>query len=109
MIVTRIYEPAIAQASYLIGCAATSEAIVIDPNRDIARYVEAAAREGVRITYVTETHIHADFLSGARELARATGATLLLSDEGDADWKYGFAREGRLLHQIGRASCRERV
>ncbi len=98
MIVTRFYEPAIAQASYLIGCAVTGEAIVIDPNRDIERYLEAAAREKLRITYVTETHIHADFLSGARELARATGATLLLSDEGDADWKYAFASEGRLLH-----------
>ena len=74
MIVTRFFEPAIAQASYLIGCAATGEAIVIDPNRDIAPYLAAAAREGVRITHVTETHIHADFVSGARELAHATGA-----------------------------------
>jgi len=98
MIVTRFFEPAIAQASYLIGCAAAGEAIVIDPNRDIAQYVAAAARDHVRITHVTETHIHADFLSGARELAQATGATLLLSDEGDADWKYAFAHEARLLH-----------
>ena len=98
MIVTRFFEPAIAQASYLIGCAATGEAIVIDPNRDITPYLAAAAREGVRITCVTETHIHADFASGARELAHATGARLLLSDEGDADWKYAFAHEGRLLH-----------
>jgi len=98
MIVSRFFEPAIAQTSYLIGCAATGEAIVIDPNRDIARYREAAARERVRITHVTETHIHADFLSGARELARVTGAALLLSDEGDDDWKYAFGGEGRLLH-----------
>ncbi len=97
MIVARFFEPAIAQVSYLIGCAASGEALVIDPNRDIARYVAAAAREGVRITHVTETHIHADFLSGARELARATGATLLLSDEGDADWKYAFAAEAQLV------------
>ncbi|CAN5903317.1 MBL fold metallo-hydrolase [soil metagenome] len=45
---------------------------------------------------VTETHIHADFLSGSRELANATGATLYLSDEGDEDWKYGF--EGEKLY-----------
>ncbi len=102
MIVTRFFEPAIAQASYLIGCAASGEALVIDPNRDIARYVAAAAREAVRITHVTETHIHADFLSGARELARATGATLLLSDEGDADWKYGFAAEAQLVRHGNR-------
>lgn len=97
MIVTRFFEPAIAQASYLIGCAAAGEAIVIDPNRDIAHYVDAATREQLRITHVAETHIHADFLSGARELARATGAALLLSDEGDADWKYAFGSEGRLV------------
>ncbi len=97
MIVTRFFEPAIAQASYLIGCAATGEAIVIDPNRDITPYLAAAAREGVRITSVTETHIHADFASGARELAHATGARLLLSDEGDATWKYAFADEARLI------------
>ena len=98
MIVNRFYEPAIAQASYLIGCAATGEAIVIDPTRDIAPYLAAAARDKLTIRYVTETHIHADFASGTRELAHATGATMLLSDEGDADWKYAFGAEGRLLH-----------
>jgi hydroxyacylglutathione hydrolase len=102
MIVNRLYEPAIAQASYLIGCGATGEALVIDPNRDIDQYVQAAAREGLRIAHVTETHIHADFLSGARELASATGARLYLSDEGDADWKYQFASEGTLIRDGGR-------
>lgn len=104
MIVTRFYEPAIAQASYLIGCAATGEAIVIDPTRDIAPYLAAAAREHLTIRYVTETHIHADFASGTRELAHATGATMLLSDEGDADWKYAFGAEGRLLHDGDRVT-----
>ena len=97
MIVSRFYEPAIAQTSYLIGCVATGEAIVIDPNRDVDRYIAEAAREGVSITHVTETHIHADFLSGARELAARTGAKLYLSDEGDQDWKYQFASEGTLV------------
>jgi hydroxyacylglutathione hydrolase len=97
MIVHRFFEPALAQTSYLIGCAATGEAIVIDPNRDIDQYLRAAAREGVRITHVTETHIHADFASGLRELAHRTGATAYLSDEGDAQWKYAFAGEGRLI------------
>jgi hydroxyacylglutathione hydrolase len=97
MIVSRFYEPAIAQTSYLIGCARTGEAIVIDPNRDVERYIDEAAREGLTITHVTETHIHADFLSGARELAARTGARLFLSDEGDQDWKYQFASEGTLI------------
>lgn len=95
MLLKRLNDANLAQASYLIGCAATGEAIVVDPNRDVEQYVLAAATEGLRVTHVTETHIHADFVSGSRELAQRTGARLLLSDEGDADWKYGFARESR--------------
>jgi hydroxyacylglutathione hydrolase len=97
MLVKRFFEPALAQASYLIGCAAAREAIVIDANRDVDVYIRAAEAENVRITHVTETHIHADYVSGSRELAARTGAALLLSDEGDADWKYQFASEGRLI------------
>lgn len=97
MFVKRFFEPSIAQASYLIGCQANGEAIVIDANREIDQYIRAAEQEGLRITHVTETHIHADYVSGSRELARTTGATLYLSDEGDADWKYAFASEGRLI------------
>lgn len=93
MIVQRFYDDGLAQASYLIGCGATGDAVVIDPNRDLGQYLAVAAAEGVRINHVTETHIHADFVSGSRELARTTGARLYLSDEGGADWKYGFAAE----------------
>jgi hydroxyacylglutathione hydrolase len=104
MIVKRFFEPLIAQASYLIGCAASGQAIVIDPHRDTDLYLAAADADQLRITHVTETHIHADFLSGSRELAQRTGATLLLSDEGDADWKYQFATEGRLIRNGERIS-----
>lgn len=93
MFLKRFYDDGLAQASYLIGCAVTDEAIVVDPNRDIAQYLAAAAEEKLRITHVTETHIHADFVSGSRELARATGATLYLSAEGGPEWQYAFARE----------------
>lgn len=65
--------------------------MVVDPMRDITPYLAVAQREGLRITHITETHIHADFVSGSCELAAATGATMYLSDEGDADWKYGYA------------------
>ena len=100
MLLKRFYDTKLAQASYMIGCQRTGEAIVVDPTRDVAQYVRAAAEEGVRVTHVTETHIHADFVSGSRELAQRTGAELLLSDEGDADWKYAFAADSkaRLLH-----------
>lgn len=89
-----IYEKGLAQASYLVGCQATGEAMVIDPRRDIDVYLEAAEKNRLRITHVAETHIHADFLSGARELAAATGARMYLSDEGGADWAYGFDHAG---------------
>jgi hydroxyacylglutathione hydrolase len=100
MLLRRIYDTNLAQASYLVGCPATGEAIVVDPNRDVEQYMRAAADEGLRVTHITETHIHADFVSGSRELAQRTGAQLLLSDEGDAGWKYRFATEAgaRLLH-----------
>ncbi len=98
MFVKRFFEPSIAQASYMIGCQANGEAIVIDANRDVDQYIRAAEHEGLRITHITETHIHADYVSGSRELAHKTGGTLYLSDEGDADWKYAFASEGKLLH-----------
>jgi hydroxyacylglutathione hydrolase len=76
-----------------VGCQRTGEAIVIDPSRNVAQYVQAAAAEGLKITATTETHIHADFVSGSRELADTHGAKLYLSDEGDADWKYQYASQ----------------
>ncbi len=97
MIFERFYDRKLAQASYLIGCGATGEALVVDPNRDVEQYVRAAESEGLKITHVTETHIHADFVSGARELAARTDSKMYLSDEGDADWKYGFAADAELL------------
>ena len=88
-----VYEDGLAQASYVVGCQATGSAIVIDPRRDIQVYLEIADSEGFSIDYITETHIHADFLSGTRELAAATGAKVLLSGEGGADWQYDFDHE----------------
>jgi hydroxyacylglutathione hydrolase len=99
MIVKRFFEPLLAHNSYLIGCAAAGQALVIDPHRDVDVYLRAAEQDQLTIAYVTETHIHADYLSGTRELAARTGAAMLLSDEGDADWKYAFAGEGRLLRR----------
>ncbi len=94
MFFERIYDKGLAQASYIIGCQATKEAIVMDPKRDIHTYLEVAARERLNITHVTETHIHADFLSGSRELAALTGAKIFLSDLGGEDWAYQFDHTG---------------
>jgi hydroxyacylglutathione hydrolase len=93
MFLKYFYDRSLAHASYLIGCQRSGEAIVIDPGRDIEPYLDAAAAEGLRITGSAETHIHADFVSGSRELADRVGARLYLSDEGPADWKYQFASQ----------------
>ena len=90
----RIYDTDLAQASYFIGCQENGTAIVVDPTRDAEQYLTLANQEGLTMTHVTETHIHADYLSGARELAMRTGAALLLSDEGGADWSYAFDHQG---------------
>ena len=78
MLLRRFYEDKLAQASYMIGCQATGAALVVDPHRDSEVYLRAAAEEGLAIIYVSETHIHADYLSGARQLVRRADATLLL-------------------------------
>ncbi|MGM1030448.1 MAG: rhodanese-like domain-containing protein [Actinomycetota bacterium] len=100
MLLERIYDEDLAQASYVIGCQATGEAIVVDPRRDVAVYLDFAEKHGLRIAHVTETHIHADYLSGTRELADRTGARMHVSDEGGPDWTYGagFADAERLRH-----------
>ncbi|WAE70901.1 MBL fold metallo-hydrolase [Streptomonospora nanhaiensis] len=93
MLLERVYDDDLAQAGYLIGCQARGEALVVDPRRDIGEYLDLARRHGMRIVAVTETHIHADYLSGTRELAAATGATAYVSGEGGEDWQYGFDAE----------------
>lgn len=88
MFMRMVYDEKLAQAAYLIGCQKTGEAIVIDPERDVDRYIDLAKANGLRIVATAETHIHADFVSGSRELAERVGAKVYVSDEGDADWKY---------------------
>ena len=87
MFMRMVYDDKLAEAAYLIGCQRNGEAIVIDPQRDVDRYEKLAAANGLKIVAVAETHIHADFLSGSRELAER-GVMVYVSDEGDADWKY---------------------
>ena len=102
IVVRRFFDAKLAQVSYLIGASETRHAVVIDANRDVEQYIRAAAEEGVSITHVTETHIHADFVSGSRELSARTGARLLLSGEGGPEWQYAFAADaGAVLLEDG--------
>jgi hydroxyacylglutathione hydrolase len=100
MLLKYFYDQKLAHASYMVGCQASGEAIIVDPGRDIEPYLHEAEANEMRIIGITETHIHADFVSGARELAERTGARLYLSDEGDMDWKYRYLEgyDHQLLH-----------
>ena len=93
MLFRQITDPKLAQFAYLIGCQQTGEALIVDPQRDIDRYHDIARRENLTITAVAETHIHADYVSGARAFA-AEGVRVYVSDEGDESWKYEWAGKG---------------
>jgi hydroxyacylglutathione hydrolase len=87
VIYRRIYDPALAQASYLVGCEETREAILLDPERDIDRYEREAAALGLRIVAVAETHVHADFVSGVRCFAATRPVAVYQSGMGEpAEW-----------------------
>lgn len=88
MLLRYFYDEYLAHASYMAGCQKTGEAIVIDPSRNIDQYIETAKANGLRVIATAETHIHADFVSGARELEARTGAKIYVSDEGGVNWKY---------------------
>lgn len=88
MLLRQIFDPYIAQYAYLVGCQRTGEALIIDPERDIDLYQDMAKENGLRLTSVAETHIHADFVSGAREFAQDPNIHLYLSAEGGNDWSY---------------------
>ena len=83
-----IYDKSLAHASYFIGCQKEGVAAVIDPKRDVDTYIELAKKNNMKITHILETHIHADFLAGSRELAKLTGAKMYVSDEGGEAWEY---------------------
>lgn len=88
MLLKYFYDEKLAHASYMVGCQRAKEAVIVDPGRDIEQYIEMAEKEDVKIVAVAETHIHADYVSGARELADRVNAKLYVSDEGPAEWKY---------------------
>lgn len=100
MFFRQIFEPKLAQYSYLIGCQKTREAVIIDPMRDIDKYIKIANAEGLIIVAGAETHIHADYLSGLKEFGDRLNVQILVSDEGTEDWKYEWVRNGDYNSQL---------
>lgn len=90
MRIMRIYEEGLSQSGYILIDNKSKEAIVIDPRKDVQEFIDTLNAYDATLKFVTETHIHADYLSGARELAKMTASTLALSQEGPAEWQYKF-------------------
>ena len=88
----QFYLGCLAHASYLIG--SNGEAAVIDPQRDVDQYIEEAGANRLIIKYVIETHLHADFVSGHRELASRTGAEIVFSEKAGATFPHRAVRDG---------------
>ncbi len=92
----RLSDEGLAQSSYLIACERTRRAAVIDPRRDIDAFTSTATRHGLTIAYAFETHIHADFVSGARELA-ALGARVVAGPGAALRFPFHEATHGEIL------------
>lgn len=101
MFFKQFFDKKLAQTSYMVGCQKTNEAIIIDPKRVLDEYEAVAKAEGFNIAFATETHIHADFASGLRDVERRFGATLFVSDEGGDDWKYQDMPESTVFLEDG--------
>ncbi len=91
----QFYLGCLAHASYLIG--SDGEAVVVDPQRDVDQYIGEAAAQGLKITHVLETHLHADFVSGHRELADLTGAVIVFGEKAHAEFRHHAVRDGDVV------------
>ena len=101
----QFYLGCLAHASYLLS--SEGEAVVVDPQRDVELYLAAAARQGVAIRHIVETHLHADFVSGHKELAARTGAKIYIGAEAGAMFSHVPVGDGYEL-RFGKASIRVR-
>src|SRR5215218_7024744 len=95
----QFYLGCLAHASYLIG--SDGEAAVVDPQRDVDQYIEEAAAQNLKIKYIIETHVHADFVSGHRELAERTGAEIVFGEKAGARFPHRPVSDGDEL-RVGR-------
>ncbi|MFN8525810.1 MAG: rhodanese-like domain-containing protein [Chloroflexota bacterium] len=94
MFVQQFFVEGLGHASYLIGSDQTREAALVDPNRDVTVYLEAARAAGLRISHILETHVHNDFLSGAKAIADRIGATYVASADAGLRFPYWAVSEG---------------
>lgn len=102
MFFQQIITPGLGCFSYLIGCQAAGVAAVVDPRRDVEVYLNLARKNGMKIVRVFETHVHADHISGARELAEATGASVHLHQDAPVAYETAGVGHGNVF-ELGQA------
>src|SRR2546423_12810432 len=99
----QFYLGCLAHASYLVG--SEGEAAVVDPQRDVDQYLTEAEAQGLKIKYVVETHLHADFVSGHRELSARTGAEIIFGEKARARFPHRAVKDGNEL-SVGKVVLR---
>jgi hydroxyacylglutathione hydrolase len=92
MFIQQFFIPGIAHSSYLIGAGSTCA--IVDPARDVDRYIAAAGDLGLRITHILETHLHADFVSGHMDLAEISGARIYAPKSGSCEFDHVAVEDG---------------
>ncbi len=97
MYIKQFVDEGLGNSSYLIGSEATGLAAAIDPQRDVDRYIQIAEGLGLRLTYALDTHLHNDFISGARELAAQVGVTIGASADARLEFEHRPLQEGTTL------------
>lgn len=97
MIIEQHYLDCLSQASYFIGDKTTGRAVIVDPRRDIAPYLESASEHGMQIELSIQTHFHADFLSGHLELEKATGAPIAFGSAASPEFPTRLLEDGERI------------
>lgn len=92
MLIKQFFIEKIAHSSYLIG--GNKTCAIVDPSRDVEKYIQAAEEEGLKITHILETHLHADFVSGHLDLAEKTGADIYAPEAGKCEFKHIPVKQG---------------
>src|SRR4029079_12804320 len=99
----QFYLACLAHASYLIG--SEGEGAVVDPQRDVDEYLAEADAQGLKIKYVIQTHLHADFVSGHQEIAARTGAQIIFGEKAGVEFEHRAVREGEEI-RVGKVALR---
>ncbi|WP_419788059.1 MBL fold metallo-hydrolase [Pseudodesulfovibrio sp.] len=93
----QIPTPGLGCFSYVIGCPAAHEMVVVDPKRDVQDYLDISREEGMKITHVIDTHVHADHISGGQELRSRTGCDIMLYETSPVTYQFTPLKEGQKL------------